>query len=74
MTRVKQAGERVSGRTSVRQAASGDVSFLIEHDHVRSDVIIERVETGQVLVVEDDGVLIAWLRWSLIGAAGSVAR
>lgn len=49
----------------MRQATSGDVPFLIEHDHVRSDVIMERIETGQILVVEDDGVLIAWLRWSL---------
>jgi len=51
--------------TAVRAATSEDASFLIEHDHVQPDVITGRIEAGQILVLEDDGVLIGWLRWNL---------
>ncbi len=49
----------------VRAAASADASFLIEHDHVGPDVIAGRIQAGQILVAENDGVLVGWLRWNL---------
>lgn len=52
-------------RTVVRAAAPEDALFLIEHDHVRTDVITGHIEAHQILVLEDSGVLIGWLRWSL---------
>lgn len=52
-------------RTVVRAAALEDALFLIEHDHVRPDVITGRIEAHQILVLEDSGVLTGWLRWSL---------
>lgn len=55
----------MSRNTSVRPAAPHDASFLIEHDHLRPDVLAERIQTGQILVLEVDGDPIGWLRWSL---------
>ena len=52
-------------RTVARAAAPEDALFLIEHDHVRPGVITGHIEAHQILVLEDDGVLIGWLRWSL---------
>ncbi|MCO5223227.1 MAG: GNAT family N-acetyltransferase [Thermomicrobiales bacterium] len=50
----------------MRCAAAEDEAFLIKHDHhVRPNVLRQLIEAGQILVAEDEGVLIGWLRWNL---------
>ena len=46
-----------------RAATLSDTAFLIEH--IRAEIITEQLEAGRILVLEDSGVVIAWLRWNL---------
>ncbi|WP_336645914.1 GNAT family N-acetyltransferase [Microbacterium sp. USHLN186] len=50
----------------VRMAQESDLAFLIEHDrHPEGDAIAHAVTDGRVLVLDDHGTLIGWLRWTL---------
>lgn len=55
----------ISDHVVVRSAALEDASFLAAHDHVQPDTIAERVQAGQVLVLQLEGAPAGWLRWNL---------
>lgn len=56
----------MTSNPEIRVATVEDQTFLREHDrHVRPDVLARLIDAGQILVVDDAGTLLGWLRWSL---------
>lgn len=56
----------MSDHSTIRLATADDLDFLREQDrHVRSDVLRARIESGQVLVVDQPSGVLGWLRWGL---------
>lgn len=55
-----------SSATVIRPATRDDVGFLASYDHhVKPHVLTQLVDDGRALVLEEDGELKGWLRWSL---------
>lgn len=49
----------------IRPATHEDSGFLLAHDHhIDREVLSRVIEDGRVLVLEEDGELLGWLRWS----------
>lgn len=56
----------MSDHSTIRLATADDLDFLTEQDrHVRSDVLRARIESAQVLVVDQPSGVVGWLRWGL---------
>lgn len=50
----------------IRAATQGDLPWLTEHDrHIGADEMRESVQRGRILLAEQDGQNVGWLRWSL---------
>ncbi|MGN1021578.1 MAG: GNAT family N-acetyltransferase [Aristaeellaceae bacterium] len=50
----------------IRVATEHDLPWLAEHDrHIGSDALTESVRQGRILLAEQDGQPVGWLRWSL---------
>lgn len=50
----------------VRRATAHDQALLAQRDsHVRPDVLTQLINAGRILVLEEEGALLGWLRWSL---------
>ena len=50
----------------IRAATESDLPWLAEHDrHIGTDEVSESVRRGRILLAEQDGQTIGWLRWSL---------
>lgn len=50
----------------IRAATQSDLPWLQEHDrHIGADELRESVRRGRILLAEQDGQIIGWLRWSL---------
>ena len=50
----------------IRAATASDLPWLAEHDrHIGADEVSESVRRGRILLAEQDGQTIGWLRWSL---------
>ncbi|MDY4137786.1 MAG: GNAT family N-acetyltransferase [Eubacteriales bacterium] len=50
----------------IRAATQSDLPWLKEHDrHIGEDELRESVRRGRILLAEQDGQIIGWLRWSL---------
>lgn len=51
---------------NIRVAAQTDLPFLREHDsHVAAEELASVVQRGRILIAEDNGNPIGWLRWGL---------
>lgn len=46
-------------------ASPNDVSFLTDHDHLRSDQLQAIVASARVLLARDAGAIVGWLRWGM---------
>lgn len=59
----------MSGATTpavIRTATEEDTDFLLTHDrHVEPHVLTRVIDEGRVAVLEEEGELRGWLRWSL---------
>ncbi|MGN0747123.1 MAG: GNAT family N-acetyltransferase [Aristaeellaceae bacterium] len=50
----------------IRCAAEKDIPWLTEHDrHIGADALHSSVRQGRILLAEQDGQTVGWLRWSL---------
>ena len=50
----------------IRCAAEKDIPWLAKHDrHIGADALQSSVRQGRILLAEQDGQTIGWLRWSL---------
>ena len=50
----------------IRAATESNLPWLKEHDrHIGEDELPESVRRGRILLAEQDGQIIGWLRWSL---------
>ena len=50
----------------IRAATESDLPWLKEYDrHIGEDELRESVRRGRILLAEQDGQIIGWLRWSL---------
>ena len=50
----------------IRAATESDLPWMREHDrHIGEDELRESVRRGRILLAEQDGQIIGWLRWSL---------
>ena len=50
----------------IRAATESNLPWLKEHDrHIGEDELRESVRRGRILLAEQDGQIIGWLRWSL---------
>ena len=53
-------------KTNIRYANINDYLWLIEHDKQISDNILQlKIQNNEIFVVENNGVLIGWLRYNL---------
>lgn len=50
----------------IRTAHSGDLPFLAEHDrHITPAVLDQAIRLGRVLILEEEGCPVGWMRWNL---------
>ncbi|MGN0970405.1 MAG: GNAT family N-acetyltransferase [Aristaeellaceae bacterium] len=50
----------------IRAAMESDLPWLKEHDrHIGAEALRDAVQRGRILLAEQDGQIIGWLRWSL---------
>ncbi len=50
----------------IKNAGSFDFSIIIEHDkHISRDMLNAKIDNGEILIAQLDGVFLGWLRWSL---------
>lgn len=50
----------------IRMAQAEDFAFLSEHDrHIGPKELQEQIERGRILIAQQDGRTIGWLRWNL---------
>ncbi|MEY8382838.1 GNAT family N-acetyltransferase [Christensenellaceae bacterium 44-20] len=50
----------------IRKAQAEDFAFLSEHDgHIAPDELEAQIERGRILIAQEGGRRIGWLRWNL---------
>ena len=50
----------------IRFADEADIRFLLEHDlHIKAETLQKRISAHCVLIAEEDGHPMGWLRWNL---------
>lgn len=51
---------------NIRNAEESDIEILLTYDkHIRKDELESVISLGRVLVAEDNGKFLGWLRWNL---------